>query len=101
MKDIPFVKSEEADLAREMEDKLLALPRSSGILFVGISIEPLLHGGSPKYRVWIGCDRSFEEDTMVKLVEVTLREEITAGTKVFVAAHRGKLREPRMLLTRK
>ena len=86
MKTLFFVKPEEGDLARHMEAKLLKLPLSSGVLFVGVSVDP---GERPIYRVWVGCSRNLDEALMDSLVRVTLREEIDSGAIIAVEAHRG------------
>ena len=89
-----FVKPEEADLARRIENKLMALPLSSGLLFVGVSIMPGTAEEVPVYRVWVGCHRDFDEALMDPLVRVTLREEIESGIRLTVEAHRGLSRSP-------
>lgn len=91
MKTIFLVQPGEAELARTMERKLLALPRGSGVLFVGVSVDPARPEEEipATYRIWIGCDRMFEESLMGPLVQVTLREEIARGVQISVEAHRG------------
>lgn len=88
MKTIFLISQKESDIARAMEEKLLALPSSSGILFVGVSIS--LTADQPTYRVWVGCHRDYEEALMDPLVRVTLRE--FEGVRVQVHAHRGCVR---------
>lgn len=86
MRPVFFVKEEEADLARQMEKRLLELPLASGLLFVGVSVEP---GVEPVYCFWIGCHRDFEESLMADIVRNLFNEEIKSGMKVRVEAHRG------------
>lgn len=93
MKQIYLVKEEEAELARKMETKLLALPRSSGVLFVGVSVTPQIEETPAVYNVWVGCDRTFDEKLMPEIVKVTLRDEISAGNIIKTYAHRGVIRE--------
>ena len=92
MKTSYFVTPEEGDLARKMEAKLLRLPLSSGLLFVGVSVVPRTDSDPSTYQVWVGCHRDFDEQLMDPLVRVTLREEIESGTQLNVVAHRGLLR---------
>jgi len=76
-----------------MEQKLLALPRSSGILFVGVKVHPGLPPQASVYQIWVGCSRDHVEETIEKLVEVVLQEEILHGAVVRVEARRGVVRE--------
>lgn len=104
---VPYVKDEEGELARRMEEKLLALPADAGVLFAGVSVEvtcnqnpvyeslgatkPRMILGNRRvaYHVWIGLDRSHDERLVGPLVQMVLREEIAAGADVAVDAHRG------------
>lgn len=88
---IPFVKQEQAELARKIERKLLALSPDAGILFVGVSVDPTVEE-EPIYRAWIGCSRKIREDLVPKIIDVTLREELESGVKIKVEAHRGCVR---------
>ena len=92
MKTIFLVSDKEADLARTIEAKLLALPPSSGILFVGVSVDPATDFYPATYHIWIGCHRDYEESLMDPLVRVTLRDELE-GAHVHVHAHRGCVRD--------
>jgi hypothetical protein len=89
MKLIPFVRKEHAELARSIEQKILNLPKSSGILFVGVSVKPSIEEHRPELFVWIGCSRSVEENTIKSLILVTLSTEIAEGAHVVVEVHRG------------
>ena len=90
MRNIYLVKQEQADLARRIEAKLLELPLSSGILFVGVSVTPATDVREyPVYQVCVGCHRDFDEGWIDPVVRVTLRQEITDGAHVQVEAHRG------------
>ncbi len=90
---VHYVKDEEAALARVMESKLLKLPRDSGILFVGVSVEPATaEYPVPVYRVWIGCSRDVDPRMLPTLVEVTLHEEVRAGHKIRTDSRMGNIR---------
>jgi hypothetical protein len=89
MKTIFLISQREVDIARSIEDKLLDLPSSSGILFVGVSISQTTD--QPTYHVWVGCNRSYEESLMDSLVRVTLRD--LEGIRLQVHAHRGCVRD--------
>jgi hypothetical protein len=92
MAEIPFVKPEEAALAREIEERLSFVRGDAGILFVGVSVRPTVAGEAPLYHVWIGCDRSTQENLMHHLVANICRAELDAGVKIEVEAHRGVVR---------
>lgn len=77
-----------------MESKILALPLSSGILFVGITIAPSSPESPSIYNVWIGCHRDFDELLMDSVVRMVLREELQGGVRLVVQAHRGISRSP-------
>lgn len=97
MKPVFYVKKEEADLARTIENKLLALPLGSGILFVGVSVDPtevsinlkVAPNKPPLYKIWVGCHRDYEELTIRALVHMILKDEIDKGLHILVEAHRG------------
>jgi hypothetical protein len=89
MKVVVLVTEEEADLARSMEKRLLALPESSGVLFAGVSIRPATDYMPSHYSVWVGCHRDFSEGIVEPLVRATLSEEIRRGVAITVEAHRG------------
>lgn len=75
MKDIPFVLKRDWDTALDMEDELLALPKQSGILFVGVSVEPLK---TPIFNVTIGCSRKVEKEAIQQLAHLTLTKRFSA-----------------------
>lgn len=89
MEEIPFVKPEEAELAREMERRLLEIRDDAGVLFVGVSVRPTVAGEAPIFFIWLGCKRSTSEDMMGPLVDHLFREEILKGVQIKVEAHRG------------
>lgn len=89
MRPVFFVKDEEADLARQLEKRLLDLPLVSGILFVGVSVKPARGETPPIYCFWVGCHRDFEEEAMVALVRHVFDEDIKAGLLIKVDVHRG------------
>ena len=92
MKTIFMVSREETDLARRVEARLLDLPSSSGILFVGVSVAPATSSSPTVYHIWVGCRRDYEEALMDPLVRVTLRDELV-GVSVVVHTHRGCTRD--------
>lgn len=92
MVEVPFVKPEEAALARQIEEKLSAVRADAGILFIGVSVRPTVAGEAPLYFVWIGCARSTSEELMHHLVATTCAKEIEAGVEIKVEAHRGVIR---------
>ncbi len=89
MRTLFLVKASEADLARDIERRLLALPKESGILFVGVKVIPETDTENPIYDIFIGCDRGLEEGLMDVVVRSVLRPEIEAGVQVRVFARRG------------
>ena len=92
MRPVPIVSEQEAATARVMEQKLLALPRTSGILFVGVKVQPGV-GVPATFMVWVGCHRNIEEEAMQRLVEAALQEELSIGAIIKVEARRGVVRE--------
>lgn len=93
MVSIPFVKKEQAELARLIEEKLLALPESSGILFVGVSVAPTIAGQDPVYRLLIGIDRELKvEEAIGYLAILALSEELLQGADIQTEVCRGSCR---------
>lgn len=92
MREIPFVKKEEAAFAREMEQRILDIRDDAGVLFVGVSVKPTKAGEAPIYFVWLGCSRDTREELMGPLIDNLFCTEIAAGTQIKVEAHRGLLR---------
>jgi len=87
---IPFVKKEHAGVARAIEQKLLALPPDSGILFVGVDVAPTVVDQIPTYRLLIGTDRDSGVDQAVThLATLTLSEELLAGADIQIEVRRG------------
>lgn len=89
---IHFVKTEEAQLAKQMEAKLLALPPESGILFVSVMVEPSTPSTSAVYKVWIGSSRDVDPRMLPTLVEVTLRDEVKEGHCIRTESRMGNVR---------
>jgi hypothetical protein len=104
MRVIPVVHEDEAALAREIEQRLLAT-QGSGILFAGVDVQveveqhPLYRLGSSeatmmdgcrtvRYLVWLGADRSFEEKT-IEFLALQLLNSWYPGLTVDVTARRG------------
>lgn len=92
MKTTHFVTKEQYDLCRHMETKLLDMPVSACILFAGVSIDE-----TNTFLVFIGCDKTLEEEVARSVVQLTLREEIAIGIKMKIEVRRGCMRK---LLTR-
>jgi hypothetical protein len=95
---VPLVTQEEFELARKMEDKFLALPKESGVLFIGVNVE-VFHPDQAdaikrnvRYHVVVGMDRSFTVDIVEPLVRVTLGE-MGLGLNLLVEAYRGRIRK--------
>lgn len=97
MRPVFLVKQEEADLARQIESRLLGLPLNSGILFVGVSVVPAVDEKkvpSVVYRIWVGCHRDFDEGLIKMVVRHALLEELEKGLCIEVEVHRGIGRAP-------
>lgn len=94
MRTIFLVTQEEVAKARALEQKLIALPPASGILFVSVSVEPANDlSMRPIYRVFVGCSPEIEPASMKALIMLFLKEEVEKGELFAVAAHRGVCRK--------
>lgn len=93
MKTVFLVTREEADLARKMEQKLLALPESAGILFVSIEViqDPFQQSREILFNVFVGCTRERDASLMDVLVRRYLREDIHEAQLV-ITSRRGFVR---------
>lgn len=90
METIPFVKREHGDLARAIEQKLLAVPKDAGILFVGVEVTPTEVTDDPVYKVLVGVDRDSKTDEAVGyLVTLTLSNELLQGANIKTEVRRG------------
>jgi len=90
METIPFVKPEEAELARAIEKKLLALSPEAGIIFVGVDVSPSVAGQDPVYKVLVGLDRKLKlEGAVTQLATMTLAQELLSGADIQVEVRRG------------
>jgi hypothetical protein len=89
MRHIFYVKDHEAEKARQIEKKILGINIMSGILFVGVSVEPEQPGKPPVYCVWIGCRRDVDEQTAMDLVKLKLGDELDEGMSFRIQAHCG------------
>ncbi len=94
MRPVFFVKDEEADKARRIESKLLKLPLSTGVLFVGVSVHAGETDSEPIYKVWVGIHKELDERLVESVVRSALRDEIHDGMIIRVEAHRGISRSP-------
>ena len=92
MEEIPFVKPEEAALARDMEKRLLEVRDDAGISFVGVSVRPTKQGEPPVFYLWVGISRETSEDLIPPLVDVVFQKELQEGVKIQVESHRGVIR---------
>ena len=92
-KSIPLVTSEEFDLARALEKKLLAVPKDAGILFVSVLVRPASDHENTIFLVFVGCSRERREDTIKELVKLTFREETARGVLIEPTVRRGLCRE--------
>lgn len=90
MKTIFLVDADEAAVARAMEQRLLALPEASGILFVGVDVvqNPLEHKREALFKVFIGCSRERDPQLMDAIARRYLRDLIPQHQLV-VEARRG------------
>lgn len=87
MKEILFVKPEEAERARKLEQVVLSLPKESGILFVGAL--PILGAEKTDYYLNIGCSRDINIRTIDFLVRNVLQNEIPEGSILRIELHYG------------
>lgn len=94
MRNIFLATEKEVDVARQLENKIMALPISSGISFVGVSVHPSSGPERIVYRAWVGCQRNFDETLMDVLIKHTLRDELESGICLVVEAHRGVSKNP-------
>lgn len=90
METIPFVRPEEAELARAIERKLLGLSSEAGIVFVGVDVSPSVAGQDPIYRVLVGLNRKFKlEGAVTQLATMTLSQELLTGADIQIEVRRG------------
>ena len=75
-----------------MEQLLLSKPRSFGITFVGVSVTPHLPPHAPLFWIWIGCDRSIEEQAIEMAVALLIRQKFGEQLHLKIEAHRGEIR---------
>lgn len=87
---VHFVKNEEAELAKKMEDKLASLDRRAGVLFVGVAVQPSTLESPTIYQVWVGCSRDVDPRLIPTLVEVALYEEVKAGHVIKTETRMGR-----------
>ena len=94
MRTVFLVTPEEVAKARSLEEKLIAIPPESGVLFVGVSVEPANDLRiKPIYEVFVGCSPAMEPVAIQGLVLLLLKEEIAEGHLFRVSAHRGLSRK--------
>ncbi len=86
---IPFVKPEQLEQARAMEDVLLALPESV-VTFVGVAVDPTVDT-EPTYRVIVGCSPSHDTTSCSTVVFMELRKRWKTEN-IEVKTFRGKTR---------
>ena len=77
MKNVFFVEPDELEKALRIEQRLLALPEESGVVFVGVEVEPKNDIRTyPLYKVCVGCKRGMDLRVMKPLVQHTLIHEL-------------------------
>jgi len=87
---IPFVKKEHSEFARGIEKKMMGLPSTTGIVFVGVDVTPTVAGQDPIYKLLIGVDRdSGLEEAVGHLATVVLSEELLTGADIQTDVRRG------------
>ncbi len=89
MKEIPFVKPEELETAREMEEALLNLPKEV-VSFAGVSVSPSLDD-PPTYFVFAGCPREMDPSLCAQAVSMEIRKKWRLAS-VAVTTARGIVR---------
>ena len=89
MRIVPVVKFEEAELARRMEERLIGLPKESGVLFVGVRVIAEDGKNPTQYCVFVGCSKEFDERLFHSVVQATLAQEIALGAVVTTEVRRG------------
>lgn len=89
------VSPEEAELARKIEKKLIALPEAAGILFVSTTVleDPSTSAQEPSfrgvlYRVVVGCQRARDPSLINMVVRKYLLGEVP-DHQLIVESHRG------------
>lgn len=89
MKNVFLVLPGEAEKAREMERKLLSLPASSGILFVGVEVrEGISETKKSLYHVFVGCSRE-REASLIKSIAKNYLRGMADDDQIIVEARRG------------
>ena len=96
MIDIPFVKSEQLQKARDMELVVLEFP-SSVVEFVGVRVEPTIEE-EPTYHVTVGCPMTVDPKLVASAAFMQLRNK-WKGEKLNVSAFQGVVRPHRSPLT--
>ena len=88
MRTRPVISEASAQLARDIENKMAAVSRDAGVLF--ISIEVYMQDDGPEYRLIVGCNRNMDTRTMKSLVLMTVGDMV-ASEKLLLTVHRGVL----------
>ena len=76
MKNVFFVKPQQAELARQLEQRLIGLSQESGIIFVGVQVQDGKEILGPTYAIFIGCNRSMEVSAIEELTKLVLKDGI-------------------------
>ena len=92
VQEVPFVKPEQAAIAREMERRIIGIRQDAGVIFVGVSDRPTTAGEEPIYYVWLGCERNRDEETCRLMVLKLFDKEVIEGRRIQVESHRGIVR---------
>ena len=96
MTDIPFVKSEQLKIARDMEKTVLEFP-SSVVEFVGVRVEPTVEE-EPTYHVTVGCPLLVDPKLVASATYMQLRGK-WRFEKLNVSAFQGVTRPHETSLT--
>ena len=88
MKTVPIVREEDAKLARSIEDKMTAVSKEAGILFVGVEVYPQDDG--PEFHLTVGCSRNLDGRTIQSLTVLTIGNMVDRK-KLLLQVHRGVL----------
>lgn|SRR5690349_644558 len=96
MDDIPFVKTEQLQKARDMEKAVLEFP-SSIVEFVGVRVEPTVEE-EPTYYVTVGCPLMVDPKLVASATFMQLRNK-WGKEKLNISAFQGITRRHETSLT--
>jgi hypothetical protein len=87
--EIKYVSEASQLISQQMEEAFSQLPKTSGVLFVGIQPIPELKGEVTTYEVRVGMSKQFDESTGIAVVQHVLGKWIQTGVKVNASVFRG------------